>query len=119
MLHEIKNVKQERGRGRRRWFESERLEVVIWLDAADRVTGFQLCYDLGEGERALTWREDSGFAHARVDTGDATPLKNETPILEPDDEVPWSELGRRFEAESASLEPELRQLIRERLCAMA
>lgn len=120
MLHEIKNVKQERGAGRRRWFESDGLELVVWLGAEDdRVAGFQLCYDLGHGEHALTWRAGSGFAHSVVDAGDATPLKNETPILHPDQQVPWSEIARLFDERSGSLEPELARLIRDKLAERA
>lgn len=114
MLHEIKNVKQEPGAGRRRWFESEGLELVVWLDR-DRVTGFQLVYDLGHGEHALTWRQGSGFAHSAVDTGDDSPLVNRTPILEPDEHVPWSEIAHLFDERSATVEPELRQLIHDKL----
>jgi hypothetical protein len=79
VLREIKSVKQERGTGRRRWFESDGLDLVVWLDASGNVTGFQLCYDFGQGEQALTWREGTGFAHSNVDAGDETPLKNRTP----------------------------------------
>ena len=57
MLHEIKNVRQEAGGGRRRWFESEGMDVVVWMDGDGAIIGFQLCYDFGQGERALTWRE--------------------------------------------------------------
>lgn len=115
MLHEIKNVKQEPGAGRRRWFESDGLELVVWLDDADHVTGFQLCYDIGHGEHALTWREEAGFAHSVIDGGDATPLRNETPILQPDNHVPWAEVARLFDERSAELEPELRQLVHDKL----
>ncbi|MES2693667.1 MAG: hypothetical protein V4773_09350, partial [Verrucomicrobiota bacterium] len=70
MLREIKNVRQEPGEGRRRWFESDGLELVVWLDARGRMTGFQLCYDSGRHEHALTWREGGGFSHDRVDPGE-------------------------------------------------
>ena len=89
--------------GRRRWFESDGLDLVVWLDAAGTPTGFQLCYDLGHGERALTWRPNTGFAHHDVDSGDENPLKNETPILVPGEAVPWVELRKLFGARSASL----------------
>ena len=119
VLHEIRNVKQERGPGRRRWFESDGFELVVWLDAADHVTGFQIHYDLGGGEHALTWREGRGFAHAAVDTGDATPLKNQTPVLTPDGDVPWFDLARTFDERSGSLEPELRNLVHDKLAERA
>lgn len=117
MLHEIKDVRQERGAGRRRWFESEGLDLVVWLDAGNGISGFQLCYDLGRGEHALTWRPGVGFAHHEVDQGDATPLKNEAPLLVPDGGVPWADLTRLFEARSGGLEPRLRELVRGKLMA--
>src|SRR5689334_4469777 len=103
MLHEIKNVKQEPGPGQRRWFESDALELVVWYDPAGQVTGFQLCYDLRHGDHALTWRAGTGFAHAVVDSGEETPLKNQTPILTPEGDVPWQEIARLFDGESAEL----------------
>jgi hypothetical protein len=117
MLREIVKVKQERAPGRRRWFESDGLDLIVWLDPQERVTGFQLCYDLGRGECALTWRDGPGFAHSTVDTGDTTPLKDETPVLRPGGPVPWRQLEARFAERSAELEPELRGLIAGRLRA--
>ena len=115
MLHEIKTVRQEKGSGRRRWFESEGLDLVIWLNPDTSVTGFQLCYDLGQGEHALTWRNASGFAHTRIDSGDETPFANRAPVLEPDGPVPWKEIAQLFSQRSATLEPALRELVQHRL----
>ncbi|MDO8541779.1 MAG: hypothetical protein Q7S40_15185 [Opitutaceae bacterium] len=114
-------MKQERGAGRRQWFEADGLELVVWLDRghAHRVSGFQLCYDLGQAEYALTWREGSGFAHSVVDTGDATPLKNQTPILTPENDVPWGEIARRFDEHAGTLEDWLRQLVHDKLAERA
>lgn len=120
VLHEIKNVKQERGPGRRRWFESDGLELVVWLDARDEVTGFQICYDFGHGEHALTWRRQSGFAHTGIDAGDESPFVNRTPVLRPAQiDPPWAELIRTFEARSVGLEPALRSLVLSRLAEQA
>ncbi len=117
MLREIPNVRQEGGAGRRRWFESDGLDLVVWQDAAGALTGFQICYDLGHGEHALTWRTDGSFVHDAVDEGDDSPFKNKTPILVSDGAVPWAELTKRFEACSGSLEPALREFIHERMVA--
>ena len=118
MLKEIRQVKQE-AVGRRRWFEDEALELIVWYDSANVLEGFQLCYtaDAGRRERALTWRPASGFAHARVEPGDETPLKNQTPILVPDGAVPWAELESAFVERSTEVEPELRGLVLRRLKA--
>ncbi len=117
MLVENVNVRQESAAGRRRWFDGDRLELVVWYDASGAVTGFQLCYGEPAGERALTWRPGGGFAHFAVDTGDASPLKNETPVLVADGAVPWAELEARFRAEGVRLEPALRDLVTTRLAA--
>ena len=118
MLTEFHGVKQE-ATGRRRWFASEALELIVWEDAAGGVGGFQLCYAEPDGERALTWRAAEGFTLSRVDAGDTNPLRNETPVLRPvpDGEVPWSRVGALFAAEDAGLEPALRELIAARLAA--
>ncbi len=119
MLHEIKNVRQEKGGGRRRWFESEGLELVVWLDQAETVIGFQLCFDLGDGLHALTWRNAGGFAHSAVDTGDESPFVNRTPVLQPAGNVPWAGITRLFDAQSGTLEPALRQLVHDKLSESA
>ena len=102
MLVENLHVRQDRPdtSGRRRWFESEGLELVFWFDAHGAVEGFQICYERRGGERALTWRAGRGFAHATIDSGDTNPLKNETPVLIPDGEVPWVELTQLFRLRS-------------------
>jgi hypothetical protein len=119
VLHEIKNVRQEAGAGRRRWFESDGLELVVWFDASGKIDGFQICYELGQGEHALTWRINRGFMHSAVDTGDDTPLKNRTPVLTPDNDVPWLEIARLFDARAETLEPALRQLVHDKLSERA
>jgi hypothetical protein len=116
VLHEIRNVRQERGGARRRWFESDGFDLVVWYDVGGGLTGFQICYDNGEDEHAVTWRPGWGFTHSVVDPGDENPLKNETPILRlPVGSPPWNDLVRRFDERSATLEPELRQLVHTKL----
>ena len=118
MLKEFVHIKQENGQGRRRWFESEALEFIVWIDALGAIEGYQICYDLGKGEHALTWRPTVGFAHNAVDSGD-TPMGGNkmTPILVPDGNVPWGAIERRFEQNAGLLEPELRELVRGTLSA--
>jgi len=117
VLKEIRNVRQEAGAGRRRWFESDGFELVVWQDATGACEGFQICYDLGRGERALTWRPGAGFAHNAVDGGDASPLSNLTPILVAVGEVPWGEIEKRFGECAAGLEAGLREMVGARLAA--
>ncbi len=119
MFKEIRNVRQEPTAGHRRWFDDDvlPLELIVWYDAKGTVDGFQLCYNLGAGEHALTWRPAVGFAHNEVDTGSTVPFSNQTPILIPDGAVPWDELARHFAGSSSTLEPKLRDLVGARLNA--
>ncbi len=112
MLVEFPNVKQESGSSRRRWFQGDSMELIVWYDRTGQPTGFQICY-LGPDrqERALTWRPDRGFTHAQVDGGDARPDKNMTPILLKDGAVPWSLVQVEFERSSAGLETGLREFV--------
>lgn len=115
-FRENKDVRQEPG-GKRRWFEAPDIELVVWYDSAVPQTEFQLIYWLPDGERALTWRNGGGFNNCRVDPGDESPFRNETPILQPDGVVPWPYLEVLFRQRAESLEPDLRQHILGRLQA--
>jgi hypothetical protein len=114
MFREFKHVKQELGTGRRRWFESEHFDLVVWLNDREDIDGFQICYELGFGEHALTWRPAAGFAHHVVDQGPVS-YHPCTPILVADGKVPWSEVITLFEKHSSSLEPALREFVHEKL----
>ena len=119
VLKEIRNVRQEPTAGRRRWFDDNvlPLELVVWYSPADAIEGFQICYDLGQGEHALTWRPTVGFAHHTVDSGSVGPFSNRTPILLVDGPVPWPEVTNRFDECGQSLDPELREFVGQRLAA--
>lgn len=111
VLKEFIHVKQESGAGRRRWFESDGFELVVWFDAQDAIEGYQICYDFGNGEHALTWRPGSGFSHSGVDDGEGAMFAKMTPILVPDGAVPWCAVAERFAKTSGMLEPRLRELV--------
>jgi hypothetical protein len=111
MLTENRSVKQEPG-GQRRWFEDE---LIVWYRASGEIEGFQLCYDQSGCREALTWRPGAGLARSRIDGGDHSPLKNETPVLTADGRKPWAQVPALFRARSATLEPPLRDLVLSRL----
>ncbi|GBC63072.1 hypothetical protein DENIS_4061 [Desulfonema ishimotonii] len=82
MLREIANVKQIEGEPRRRWFSNEYFDLIIWLDEAGDISGFQLCYNKTGDQHALTWHRASGYMHSRVDDGEDRPGKyKSSPIL--------------------------------------
>jgi hypothetical protein len=106
---------QPRGDLRRRWFADDYFELIVWFGADGSRWGFQLCYDRGPTERALTWTATAGYSHDRIDDGEPDPTRNRTPILLPDGRFPVEPILRRFEASSAQLEAPLRDFVLDKL----
>src|SRR6187549_3391309 len=113
MLSELQGVMQERNADtRRRWFQDDGMDLIVWYRPDGIAEGFQLCYQAeDQRERALTWRNSKGFTHARVDPGDTRPDKNLTPILVADGAVPWEQLQVEFGQRASQLEPAVRNLV--------
>ena len=118
MLKEV-SLSRESDRSRRRWFVDEELELIVWLSDQGSPDGFQLCYDRGGRERALTWTEGGGYSHDRVDDGEGNPTKNSTPILVSDGPFPAAQIVARFEKASVGVEPQIRQFVAQKLRAYA
>jgi hypothetical protein len=70
-LREIPHVRQISGEPRRRWFVSEFLELMVWVNGANRPIKFQFCHRSGDSEYAFTWHEKKGWDYTAVDTGDS------------------------------------------------
>ena len=62
-------MRQVPGERRRRWFASEDMDLIVWLEEGAPVS-FQLCYDKGRRERALTCSADGELSHSLVDDGE-------------------------------------------------
>lgn len=111
MLAECRNVRQIRGEGHRRWFSDDYFDLIVWYDGSEPV-GFQLCYDRGGRERALTWHRDRGYAHERVDSGETESGRHKsTPILVADGVFDSAEVTERFREASGRLEPDIVELV--------
>ena len=96
----------------RRWISDDYFDLVLWYEAdREQVYGFQLCYGKPLDERALTWICERGFTHQAIDSGEASPMSNRTPVLTAGSTFPAEQVRAEFEARSASLPEELRQFI--------
>ncbi len=112
MLVEYRNVKQIPAEGKRRWFNSEYFDLIVWFDnEADIKIGFQLCYDKKNYERSLTWIENKGFNHMAIDSGDSHPLSNSSPILITDGVLDNRSLYQRFLDESANIPADITKFV--------
>ena len=115
VLEEEKTVKQHSGEKKRRWFRDKYFDLIVWYESEDDIYGFQLCYDISQNEHALTWKQDKGFLHEKIDTGEHLPFKNLTPILLPDGVFPAEYIVKRFSEESKKMEESVRKIVIEKL----
>ena len=117
VLREMGPVRQILGEPRRRWFASERCDLIVWLDANGDPEAFQFCYDKDEVEHAATWRPSLGFSHMRVDCGPGFSFGSGTgtPFLVPDGTYDASRMLALFEREAALVPAPIVELVTRRL----
>jgi len=114
MLEEVEHVSQLRGEPFRRWFSDETFDLIVWYGSDDGVTGFQLCYRDGSDHKALTWQQDHGVSHKRIDDGEGRPGRYKmTPVLVPDGVFQRDQILALFENESAQIDPEIVRIVTE------
>ncbi len=99
----------------RRWISDDFFDLIIWYQPDEIVHGFQLCYDKGREERALTWVAGRGFNHSRIDPGDDLPTDNRTPVLIHGGAFPAGFVTEEFRKRSVDLPPAIRHLVLSRL----
>jgi hypothetical protein len=114
MLEEIKDVRQIPDEGFRRWFTDKDFDLIIWYED-DEISGFQLCYDKTQGEKALTWYKGRGYAHNKIDDGEIPYATKMTPILVPDGAFNKSEVAERFRERAVHIDDELADFVYKRL----
>ena len=116
MLKEITYVRQIAGEPRRRWFEDEYFDLIVWFDAQDAIVEFELCYDKPKNQRALRWERPHAYSHFRVDDGEHHAGRGKaSPILLRDPRFDREKVLARFELESTGLEEGISRLVREKL----
>jgi hypothetical protein len=115
MLREILAVRQDRPELRRRWFQDEFFDLYTWQTHSGAIAGFQLCYDLGGRERALTWRRDGNFSHHRVDHGSGAGGYPATPLLAAERRFPHRYVRTRFTLHAATLDAISRNFILDKM----
>jgi hypothetical protein len=116
MLSEIQDPRQIENEGLRRWFTDEYFDLIVWYEKdGTEVTGFQLCYDRGYKERALTWRRGEGFNHERIDDGELPGRMKMTPVLVPDGVFDHTSIAERFRRSSGQIDPEIQEFVYEKV----
>ena len=111
MLREIKPVKQHEDNLFRRWFEDEFFDLIVWYDQRQEIFGFQLCYQKSRNEHALTWLEDSGYAHHKIDTGEQSVWETKAPVLIADGVFPRQQIIESLLERSNAIDPTVVQYV--------
>lgn len=113
MLYEIKNIKQHKNEGLRRWFTDGNFDLIIWYDVNNKsIDGFQLCYDKSNYERALTWMKDKNiFFHNKIDDGEIPGTLKQTPILVEDGLFDKNKIAEKFKIESNEIDKKVANFV--------
>ena len=116
-MREVHPTRQVPCEARRRWFSSADLDLIVWCDTVGAPVAFQLCYNKGRDERALTWEPATGLVHSAVDDGESGGgmRYKGTPVLEPDGPLDIPRVAARFAAASGELPTDIAAFVRERL----
>jgi hypothetical protein len=118
MLYEILHTRQFPGEAPYRWFWDDFFDLIVWLSASQAIIGFQLVYDKRRSPRALTWRQDVGYGHHRVDDGETRPGKPKAaPILLLDGPFDPQGIGEAFAHASAHMDTAIAQFVRQKIVA--
>lgn len=112
MLREVTNVRQIPGDPPRRWFSDEFFELIVWFAPDKSIHGFQLCYDIANKPRALTWFRDLGYTHDGIDDGEAAGVLNKaSPILVQDGIFDSRHIAAKLAAAGGELPDDIRELV--------
>lgn len=118
MLREIRYVKQERKKDKRRWFTDDYWDLYVWVRADGSFSGFQLCYGKTDRQRALTWLDGSAPVHTGVREESAHAGNMSTPILVADGVLDVEGVDQKFRADSAGIDPDVRRYVISKLEAL-
>ena len=110
MLVEKKDVRQIPGEGVRRWFTDNYFDLIVWYEEG-QVIGFQLCYDKGGHERALTWHRPHRYLHTRVDDGEVPFAYKMSPVLVQDGVFDHERIAEKFRRASTRFESRIAGLV--------
>lgn len=112
LLQEITNIRQIEGEPLRRWFSDSLLDLYLWYDEDDNLIQFQICYDKGPGEQALTWKKDSEILHHSVDDGESGIYRmKSTPVIVGDTDYDPDRIAALIRQYGGKLEHDLYEFI--------
>lgn len=116
MLKEAANIRQNPGEPRRRWFDDEYFDLIVWFEPGEEIWGFQLCYDRERKPRALTWTRQYGYRHSGIDTGESvTGTSQVAPVLVEDGLFDSGSVGRKLAVAARDLPKDIAAFVLQKI----
>jgi len=116
MLVEITGIEQQNGEPPRRWFSNTKLDLFVWYDESGTPLQFQLCFNKGNNEQALTWHRDAGLSRHAVDDGEGGIYRmKSSPVLTAAQAPEMGSLRRDFIDAGQKLEHDLYEFVLSRI----
>jgi hypothetical protein len=111
MLKEFHHLRQIEGEHRRRWFSDDYFDLIVWFEEEEPV-GFQLCYNIGKDEHAVTWFKDKSYSHAKVDEGEEVfRLYKSSPVLTANGAFDPLAVAEKFKESSKEIDTKIADLV--------
>jgi hypothetical protein len=95
----------------RRWFEDDYFDLILWTDSSRNIRSFQLSYAKPDSERPLTWDHTRGYAHFRVERGEAHGYRKPPNTLWPTDGYARAVVLSEFQERSFDLPASVRDFV--------
>lgn len=114
MFREIATQRTHSQGYRRRWFQSDKMDLYTWHTDSGAILGFQLAYDRLTTQRAITWISGKGYFHARVDEGEPS-FVSPTPFLVPEAGFDAYRVHAEFIAQAAEIDKDIALLVSRKL----
>ncbi len=103
---------------------SPAMDLIVWHDTNEKPIGFQLCYDKGSSEKAITWHEGGQLTHTAINDGEGMDMSmntgikyKESPILVADGSPDYVYITEHFSRQSAKLPADIAELVLRALSA--
>ena len=118
MLKEIPKeiVIKNKGEYNCRWFRDDYFDLFVWHDGFCKIISIQLYYDIYNNQRALFWKEESGYSIHGVDDGENRPGKPKaTPIVVANGRFNGDSIAKEFRKRSIDIDPGVTKFVYQRI----
>lgn len=116
MLREITSIAQLIHEPKRRWFEDDYSDLIVWHVHQDEIISFELYYDKRAHQRAVRWEQADRYAHYRVDDGEERSGKSKaSPVLIVEEDFDCTKVAFLFESEGKRIDADIANFVNHKI----